>query len=72
MLEVSSHSRSTREGRPMKSLRDEMEIVNASELVGTYRGAAPGHLTDLDQPPTRGHLDAAARAGGDDLVGARG
>ena len=24
----------------MKSLRDEMEIVNAYELVGTYRGAA--------------------------------
>jgi hypothetical protein len=24
----------------MKSLRDEMEIVNAFELVGTYRGAA--------------------------------
>jgi hypothetical protein len=24
----------------MKSLRDEMEIVNACELVGTYRGAA--------------------------------
>src|SRR2546423_14496911 len=40
MLEVSSHSRSTREGTPMKSLRDEMEIVNAYELVGTYRGAA--------------------------------
>src|ERR1700736_2459187 len=40
MLEVSRHSRSTREGTPMKSLRDEMEIVNAYELVGTYRGAA--------------------------------
>jgi hypothetical protein len=24
----------------VKSLRDEMEIVNAYELVGTYRGAA--------------------------------
>ena len=24
----------------MKSLRDEMEIVNAYELMGTYRGAA--------------------------------
>jgi hypothetical protein len=24
----------------MKSLRDEMEIVNAYELVGSYRGAA--------------------------------
>jgi len=24
----------------MKSVRDEMEIVNADELVGTYRGAA--------------------------------
>src|SRR5438876_9438893 len=42
MLEVSSYSRSTREGTPtpMKSLRDEMEIVNAFELVGSYRGAA--------------------------------
>src|SRR3954451_25484942 len=40
MLEVSRHSRSTREGTPMKSLRDEMEIVNAYALVGTYRGAA--------------------------------
>jgi hypothetical protein len=27
----------------MKSLRDEMEIVNAYELVGTYRGAAVVH-----------------------------
>src|SRR5216683_7212114 len=40
MLEVSSHSRSTREEKPMKSLRDEMEIVNAYDLVDTYRGAA--------------------------------
>ena len=36
MLEVSSHSRPIREGRPgMKSLRDAMEIVNAYELVGS-------------------------------------
>src|SRR5919202_3544187 len=40
MLAVSRPSTPPGEGRPMKSLRDEMEIVNAYELVGTYRGAA--------------------------------
>jgi transposase len=40
MLEVSDHSRPTGRDAHMKSLRDEMEIVNAYELVGSYRGAA--------------------------------
>src|SRR5579859_3714446 len=39
MLAVSNHS-SLGEGAQVKSLRDEMEIVNAYELVGSYRGAA--------------------------------
>jgi transposase len=39
MLAVSNHS-SLGEGAQVKSLRDEMEIVNAYELVGTLRGAA--------------------------------
>jgi len=39
MLAVSDHS-SPAEDAQVKSLRDEMEIVNAYELVGSYRGAA--------------------------------
>jgi transposase len=39
MLAVSDHS-SPGEDAQVKSLRDEMEMVNAYELVGSYRGAA--------------------------------
>src|ERR671927_12762 len=39
MLAVPDHS-SPGEDAQVKSLRDEMEIVNAYELVGSYRGAA--------------------------------
>ena len=41
MLELSKRtSTSSGEGRNVKSPRDQMEIVNAYELVGSYRGAA--------------------------------
>src|SRR5215212_1170635 len=40
MLEVEATAGRLGRGRPVKCLRDEMEIVNAYELVGTYRGAA--------------------------------
>jgi transposase len=37
---VCSHTMSAERGRPMKSARDAMEIVNAYKAVGSYRGAA--------------------------------
>src|SRR5712691_9120673 len=40
MLEVVKPQQVDSGGDAMKCLRDEMEIVNAYELVGTYRGAA--------------------------------
>src|SRR3954468_15389955 len=41
----------------------------AHEPGGTYRGAAPGHLGDLDQSAAVADLDPAARPGGGDGVG---
>src|SRR5438477_9824380 len=40
MLELPRPSTPIREGTPVKSPREQMEIVNAYELVGSYRGAA--------------------------------
>src|SRR5206468_3314341 len=40
MLELPRPSTPIREGTPVKSPREQMELVNAYELVGSYRGAA--------------------------------
>src|SRR5437899_3512272 len=40
MLELCNNQYAEGRGRSLKSLREQMEIVNAYELVGTYRGAA--------------------------------
>src|SRR4030088_2677265 len=40
MLELCNYQYAEGRGRSLKSLREQMEIVNAYELVGSYRGAA--------------------------------
>src|SRR2546425_10624803 len=40
MVELCNNQYADGRGRSLKSLREHMEIVNAYELVGSYRGAA--------------------------------